>query len=209
MRASHSQVQGGPAALAELCRLDRYPLYLFARHRGYSPDDVQDLNQDFALHKQKLVHRSIKPSHIIVSLEEGGAVTAKIVDLGFAKAVNEPGAQTAISTPGAFDGTPEFASPEQIAEVGGDIRSDLYSLGVTLWEGLSGQTPFQGSPAGVMYQHRQGPSLDEQLKGVSQPFGVLIDVLLEKDSGRRFQSPAELLKVMPTVRDAVNAGFPS
>ena len=78
-----------------------------------------------AVHKQKLVHRDIKPSNIMVSLEEGGAVTAKIIDLGLAKAVNEPGSQTAISMPGGFAGTPEFASPEQFAGVGVDIRSDL------------------------------------------------------------------------------------
>ena len=55
-----------------------------------------------AVHKQKLVHRDIKPSNIMVSLEEGGAVTAKIIDLGLAKAVNERSSQTAISTPGGF-----------------------------------------------------------------------------------------------------------
>jgi serine/threonine protein kinase len=66
-----------------------------------------------AVHKQKLVHRDIKPSNIMVSLEEGGAVTAKIIDLGLAKSLDEQGDQTAISTPGAFAGTPEFASPEQ------------------------------------------------------------------------------------------------
>src|SRR5262245_34095628 len=55
-----------------------------------------------AVHEQKLVHRDIKPSNIMVSLAEGGAVTAKIIDLGLAKSLEEPGAQTAISTPGAF-----------------------------------------------------------------------------------------------------------
>src|SRR6516165_3383209 len=55
-----------------------------------------------AVHKQKLVHRDIKPSNIMVSLDGGGAVTAKIIDLGLAKSLDEPGAQTAISTPGAF-----------------------------------------------------------------------------------------------------------
>src|SRR3984893_14909050 len=64
-----------------------------------------------AIHKQKLVNRDIKPSNIMVSSEEGGAVTAKIIDLGLAKAVNEPGFQIAISIPGSFAGTPEFASP--------------------------------------------------------------------------------------------------
>ena len=67
-----------------------------------------------AVHKKKLVHRDIKPSNIMVSLEEEGALTAKIIDLGLAKAVDESGAQTTISASGAFAGTPEFASPEQI-----------------------------------------------------------------------------------------------
>ena len=112
-----------------------------------------------AVDKQKLVHRDIKPSNIMVSLEDGGAVAAKIIDLGLAKAVNEPGSQTAISMPGGFAGTPEFASPEQFSGVGVDIRSDLYSLGVTLWETLAGQTPFRGSPAEVMYQHQHARCL--------------------------------------------------
>src|SRR5580692_299783 len=75
-----------------------------------------------AIHKQKLVHRDIKPSNIMVSLEEGGAVTAKIIDLGLAKPASEPSSQTAISTPGGFVGTPDFASPEQFAGLQVDIR---------------------------------------------------------------------------------------
>ena len=152
-----------------------------------------------AVHKQKLVHRDIKPSNIMVSFEEGGAVTAKIIDLGLAKAVNEPGSQTAISILGGFAGTPEFASPEQFAGVGVDIRSDLYSLGVVLWKMLTGQCCFRGSPAEVMYQHQHAPLPLEQLEDVPQPVVVLLEVLLEKDPARRFQTPAELLKVMPTI----------
>jgi serine/threonine protein kinase len=77
-----------------------------------------------AVHKQKLVHRDIKPSNIMVSVEEGSTVTAKIIDLGLAKPAPDAPAEAAISTPGAFGGTPEFASPEQFAGVGVDIRSD-------------------------------------------------------------------------------------
>src|SRR5262249_12802333 len=106
-----------------------------------------------AVHKEKLVHRDIKPTNIMVRLEEGGAVTAKIIDLGLAKTVHESGSQTGVSTAGGFAGTPEFASPEQFAGVGVDIRSDLYSLGVTLWEMLIGTTPFRGTPAEVLHQH--------------------------------------------------------
>src|ERR1700676_4744785 len=110
-----------------------------------------------AVHKQKLVHRDIKPSNIMVSLEEGGAVTAKIIDLGLAKTLDESASEAGISSPGAFVGTPEFASPEQFAGVSVDIRSDLYSLGVTLWVMVTGQTPFRGTPAEVMYQHQHAP----------------------------------------------------
>ena len=158
-----------------------------------------------AVHKQKLVHRDIKPSNIMVSLEEGGAVTAKIIDLGLAKPAPDAPAEAAISTPGAFAGTPEFASPEQFAGVGVDIRSDLYSLGVTLWEMLTGQAPFRGSSAEVMYQHQHAPLPLEELEGVPQPVVVLLEVLLEKDPGRRFQNPAELLKAIPTITGAIDA----
>src|SRR6202047_188172 len=159
-----------------------------------------------AVHKQKLVHRDIKPSNIMVSLEEGGAVTAKIIDLGLAKAVNEPGSQTAISTLGVFAGTPEFASPEQFAGVGVDIRSDLYALGVMLWRTVTGHAMFRGSLAEVMYQHQHAPLPLEQLEAVPQPLVVLLEVLLEKDPERRFRNPAELLKAMPTIKGAVDAG---
>jgi serine/threonine protein kinase len=158
-----------------------------------------------AVHKQKLVHRDIKPSNIMVSLEDGGAVTAKIIDLGLAKGVNEPSSQTAISTPGGFAGTPEFASPEQFAGVGVDIRSDLYALGVMLWQTVTGHAVFRGSPSEVMYQHQHAPLPLEQLEGVPQPVVVLLEVLLEKDPGRRFQNPAELLKAMPTITGAIDA----
>ena len=134
------------------------------------------------------------------------AATAKIIDLGLAKAVDESGSQTAISIPGGFAGTPEFASPEQFAGVGVDIRSDLYSLGVTLWEMLIGRAPFRGSSAEVMRQHQQVPLPVDQLKGVPQPLVVLLELLLEKERARRFQSPAELLKAMLMVRDAIEAG---
>jgi serine/threonine protein kinase/tetratricopeptide (TPR) repeat protein len=158
-----------------------------------------------AVHKQKLVHRDIKPSNIMVSVEEGSAVTAKIIDLGLAKPAPDAPAEAAISTPGAFAGTPEFASPEQFAGVGVDIRSDLYSLGVVLWEMVTGHAVFRGSPAEVMYQHQHGPLPLEKLEHVPQPVVVLLAVLLEKDPGRRFQNPTEFLKAIPTITGAIDA----
>src|SRR5205807_3586112 len=76
------------------------------------------------------------------------------------------------------------------------------------WEMLIGQVPFRGSPAEVMHQHQHAPLPVEQLKCVPEPLVVLLEVLLEKDRERRFQNPGELLKVMPMVKDAINAGRP-
>src|SRR6516162_987588 len=142
----------------------------------------------------------------MVRLKDDGSITAKIIDLGLAKAVNEPSAQTAISTPGAFAGTPEFASPEQFAGVPVDIRSDLYSLGVTVWEMVTGKTPFRGIPGEVMHQHQHARLPVEQLKDVPKPVVVLLEALLEKDPAQRFQNPTKLLKAMPTVTDAIDTG---
>ena len=158
-----------------------------------------------AVHKQKLVHRDIKPTNIMVSLEEGGAVTAKIIDLGLAKPASDAPAEAAISTSGAFTGTPEFASPEQFAGVGVDIRSDLYSLGVVLWEMVTGHAVFRGSLAEVTYQHQHAPLPLDLLEAVPQPVVVLLAVLLEKDPERRFQDPAELLDAIPTIVGAIDA----
>src|SRR6516162_8278564 len=156
-----------------------------------------------AVHEQNLVHRHIKPSNIMVRLKADGTLTAKIIDLGLAKSLDDQGAQTAISTPGAFAGTPEFASPEQFAGIGGDIRSDLYSLGITLWEMVTGKTPFGGTPGEVMYQHQHTPLPLGRLQDVPQPVVVLLEKLLEKDPAQRFQTPNELLKAIPTITGAI------
>jgi serine/threonine protein kinase len=159
-----------------------------------------------AVHEQNLVHRDIKPTNIMVRLKGEVGVKAKIIDLGLAKTLDESASEAGISSPGAFAGTPEFASPEQFAGVGVDIRSDLYSLGVTLWVMVTGQTPFRGSSAEVMYQHQHAPLPLERLKDVPQPAVVLLQKLLEKDPARRFRTPTELLKAIPTITSAIDAG---
>jgi serine/threonine protein kinase/predicted ATPase len=157
-----------------------------------------------AIHEQNLVHRDIKPANIMVSLKDEGRLTAKIIDLGLAKPVADAPTEFDISIPGAFAGTPAFASPEQFAGVGVDIRSDLYSLGVTLWDMLTGNPPFRGAPAEVMHQHQHAPLPLERLKDIPQPIVVLLELLLEKDPARRFQSPTEFLNVMPMIADAID-----
>jgi predicted ATPase len=156
------------------------------------------------IHEQNLVHRDIKPANIMVSLKDGDRLTAKIIDLGLAKPLGDAPTEVAISIPGAFAGTPAFASPEQFAGVGVDIRSDLYSLGVVLWEMVTGHVMFGGSPAEVMHQHQHAPLPLERLKDIPQPVVALLEVMLEKDPAGRFQNPSELLNAIPMIADAID-----
>ena len=158
-----------------------------------------------AIHKQNLVHRDIKPSNIMVSSAADGAVSVNIIDLGLAKTLTESESQE-ISILGAFAGTPEFASPEQFTGTDVDIRSDLYSLGITLWQMLTGQSPFRGTLNAVMHQHLNNPLPLEKLRHVPQPVVALVEILLRKAPAKRFQTPAELSKVLPTVIDAIETG---
>jgi len=157
-----------------------------------------------AIHKQRLVHRDIKPSNIMLSWEEGRLENVKIIDLGLAKGVTED----TLSIAGSFIGTPTYASPEQFAGLGTDIRSDLYSLGVTLWEMLSGKPPFQGSAAELMDQHQRAALPLVKLRNVAEPIITLLQVLLEKDPGQRFQSPGEVQKALSKVREAIASKSP-
>ncbi len=97
-----------------------------------------------AAEKQGLVHRDIKPSNLMLVREAGDdEFTVKVIDFGLAKAAEKDSADAVTLTQGGFLGTPHFASPEQLEEGELDSRSDIYSLGVTLYYMLAGRTPLQ------------------------------------------------------------------
>jgi tetratricopeptide (TPR) repeat protein len=158
-----------------------------------------------AAQAQGLVHRDLKPANLM--LVSGPELLVKVIDFGLAKAAVGLANETDL-TQGGFVGTPAFANPEQRAAASVDARSDLYSLGITLWVMLAGQAPFQGSCAEVRDQHRRAPLPWGQLQGVPSPAVVLVQVLLEKDPARQFQTPTELLKALPAATAAITAKCP-
>jgi eukaryotic-like serine/threonine-protein kinase len=115
-------------------------------------------------------------------------------------------AEESISTVGSFTGTPEYASPEQFAGLATDIRSDFYSLGITLWEMLSGKPPFQGSAVDLMYQHQHAALPVQKLKSTPVPIIALFEILLAKNAGGRFQDPVRLQKALIKLKDAIATG---
>ena len=145
-----------------------------------------------AANKEQIIHRDIKPGNLMLRFGDDGNVNVKVIDFGLAKAMSRSLSDPAHSTPGTFTGTALFASPEQCAGGEVDTRSDIYSLGVTLWEMLTGKVPFGGTTVQVMSQHLQAPLPLEQLEGIPPAVVVVVRRMLEKDPDRRPQNPSEL-----------------
>src|SRR5881227_1589752 len=120
---------------------------------------------------QGLVHRDLKPANIM--LTSGNAETAelevKVIDFGLAKAIADAGGEMDL-TRGEFVGTPNFASPEQFESGAVDVRSDIYSLGATLWFALAGKTPFAGRNIEEIHRAQKSNTLPvEQLDAARVP----------------------------------------
>ena len=141
-----------------------------------------------AAQRLNLVHRDIKPANLML-VREDEEVCAKVIDFGLAISDKADAKES-----GGFVGTPYFASPEQLANAEIDTRSDIYSLGVTLWFMLTGKTPFSGSLAQVMSQHLHKPPPLEQLTRFPGPVVTLLARMLAKAPGDRPQTPAALRK---------------
>jgi serine/threonine protein kinase len=141
-----------------------------------------------AAFKEQLLHRDLKPGNIMLtSYHDGRQHHVKVIDFGLAKFLSE--APGSFATMSGFIGTPSFASPEQCQEVEVDCRSDLYSLGATLWFILSGRSPFQGSTLSVIQAHVYDALPFENLGNVPEPVLELLQRLLAKKPEDRPATP--------------------
>jgi serine/threonine protein kinase/Tfp pilus assembly protein PilF len=148
-----------------------------------------------------VVHRDIKPSNIMLESDPSGASIVKVIDYGVAKVLAPHAGAGAEQTQAGFIGTPAFASPEQFAENGKsriDTRSDIYSLGVTLWFLLCGRTPFVGRTLEEIRAKQNKPLPLEQFKGLHIPTSclALLQSMLAPDPADRPQSARELLSMV-------------
>ena len=156
-------------------------------------------------HRQGLLHRDIKPANVLVTKDD----VVKLSDFGIARAVSQ---QTmALTKPGLVMGSVYYISPEQAQEHEVHETSDLYSLGVVLYQMLTGKLPYTGeSPVTVALKHIGDPvpTIDVKASGVSPALAAIVNRLLQKKPEHRFSSASELATALREARERPNiAGY--
>lgn len=174
-------------------------LFDMVRGRGRGPWRVPDAARYFtnvlngleAAHAAGLVHRDLKPANLMVTPNGD----AKILDLGLARDVEEP-EQGRLTNPNLIVGTLDYASPEQLADAASaDHRSDIYSLGCTLYFALAGHAPFPGGDAiNKIYKQRMvdPPLLERCAPGVPPAFAAIVRKMMAKNPSDRYQDVPSL-----------------
>ncbi len=153
-------------------------------------------------HEKRIVHRNIKPGNILIS-KDG---VAKLGDLGLAKTVEEQGGSD-ITDPGTILGTLNYMSPEQIQDAGVvDHRSDIYSLGASMYTMVTGVEPFAAPTTLDIIIHIQKTQVEPVAKynpDLPEEIGAIIHKAMAKDPNDRQQSPQELLDALRQARQAL------
>jgi serine/threonine protein kinase len=152
-------------------------------------------------HARGVVHRDLKPSNIFVARNEVGDETVKLIDLGVAAVAQEQLADRDRKLTAAHEvlGTPEYMAPEQLWGRAVDARTDVYALGMSLYECLTGEVPYTGSYPDVLVQVSNAaspPSVRERRGDVPPTLAVVIENALEKEASARFQSATELSRAL-------------
>ncbi len=145
-----------------------------------------------AAHRAGVIHRDVKPGNVIVSRGD----IPHLTDFGLAR---QRSTRPGLTIEGTFLGTPEYASPEQVEGTPLDQRTDLYSLGVTYYQMLSGMLPFDGdSPMqiGIKRLKDSPRPLEEALPDANRNACAIVKKLLRRDPGRRYMSSTDLINDM-------------
>jgi eukaryotic-like serine/threonine-protein kinase len=174
--------------------IDGRPLSSILKSAGpLSTDRAADIGAHVATalgyaHKHGVIHRDVKPGNVLIT--DDGLV--KVTDFGIARAINT---EESLTQTGAVMGTATYFSPEQAEGIGVDARSDIYSLGVVLFEMVTGRPPFLGdTPVAVASKHvRDMPPTPREINPAIEPtFEAIILKAMAKDPAHRYQTSEDL-----------------
>src|SRR6202047_5216020 len=161
-----------------------------------------------AAQAHRLIHLDIRPGNVMAVTNRAGSLDVKLIDFGLATGTGTEALDAArITRTRDFLGSPAFASPEQCEMETLDTRSDIYSLGVTLWYLLSGKRPFSGTVGQVLIAQVVKPPPFEQLAHVPQPVIAMLERMLAKNPEERPQNPQQLQAEMEAVAARLAAEF--
>ncbi|HTD21274.1 MAG TPA: protein kinase [Terriglobales bacterium] len=170
-----------------------------------------------AAHELGITHRDIKPDNILLIRQPDGSDLVKVLDFGIAKVREgsfDIGAGYTATQTGLIIGTPQYISPEQAKGEHGDQidgRADLYSLGIVLYEMVTGQLPFQSQTAvGMLMHHLQTPAPDPKVVkpdlNIPPALSALLQKALEKDPANRYQTAQDMLRAIQAVQQSLGEG---
>lgn len=150
-------------------------------------------------HEKGLVHRDIKPANLFLAKTETGEIV-KVLDFGLTLVEDDKERKTRLTQIGSVMGTVDFMSPEQASDSRNtDIRSDLYSLGCSLFYLLTGEPPFEGGdPIGRLFARmvQEPPSVKQVRPDVPTALEALLKKMMAKEPANRFQTPAEVVNAL-------------
>ena len=152
-------------------------------------------------HTHGIVHRDLKPENIMILEGSGGQLTVKVLDFGLSKLVNRPVGASLQTMPGVIMGTPLYMAPEQAGGEVVDARSDLYAVGLILYELMAGASPYAGESFTeiiIKQATEMPPPLAEARPGLRVPadLDAILQKSLAKQKEDRFQSCAEMLEAL-------------
>lgn len=160
-------------------------------------------------HRNGVIHRDLKPGNIMISTTNG-ALAVRVLDFGISKLIGSDSHDIqSLTAMGEIFGSPSYMSPEQCSGSAVDARSDIYSIGCTLFEVLTGFVPYQGETAletVIMHQDQDLPSLSEVAPDKQFPISIelVLAKCLAKNPGDRYQSAKELAIDLTRVKEGKN-----
>lgn len=161
---------------------------------------IQALDAVAEAHAKGLVHRDLKPSNLFLTLDQDGFSKIKVLDFGISKPVASDGAGGALTSTGAVMGSPVYMSPEQVRSSKSiDVRSDIWSLGVILYELLTGHPPFLGQTLGEVFAailEAQPVPIKQLVDGIPAELDRLVLMCLQRDVERRIPDAAVLANAL-------------